>query len=244
MTKILLDKLNTSFMSSLLLGLFFLTGWAFSKDLVPAEKITLVPSADLTDFTTWIEGQGFDKDPDNIFSLNKEGHVMITGNKKGMLLTRSSYRNYRLVAEYKWDSSNPETKKLDSGIFCHTLPRLSPPGRGTMWGLSTVEINLVGRGGGNSGSVLLLGDPRNPPSISVNGKTNKAFVNFKVEKKLEEPIGKWNKINATFDGSKVEVSLNGVQTFVGSDCSPSAGKIFLQSNSGSIIYRKLELYPL
>ena len=95
-----------------------------------------------------------------------------------------------------------------------------------MWGLSTVEINLVGRGGGNSGSVLLLGDPRNPPSISVNGKTNKAFVNFKVEKKLEEPIGKWNKINATFDGSKVEVSLNGVQTFVGSDCSPSAGKIF------------------
>ena len=126
----------------------------FSKDLVPAEKITLVPSADLTDFTTWIEGQGFDKDPDNIFSLNKEGHVMITGNKKGMLLTRSSYRNYRLVAEYKWDSSNPKTKKLDSGIFCHTLPRLS----------STVEINLVGRG-------LLLGDPRNPPSISVNGKT-------------------------------------------------------------------------
>ena len=123
MTKISLNQLNTSFMSSLLLGLFFLTGWAFSKDLVPAEKITLVPSADLTDFTTWIEGQGFDKDPDNIFSLNKEGHVMITGNKKGMLLTRSSYRNYRLVAEYKWDSSNPETKKIGQRNFLPHYPK-------------------------------------------------------------------------------------------------------------------------
>ena len=243
MIKILFNNTKSGLFSFCVLSLFFSTESAFTKDLIPSEKITLVPCANLENFATWVEGQGFDKDPDNVFSLNEDGHVMITGSKKGMLLTRSSYRNYRLVSEYKWDPSNPVTKKLDSGVFCHTIPRGSTPRPGTQWGLSTLEINIGGRSD-YSGSVLLLGDRRNPPSISVNGVTKKAFINFKVKKKLEKPIGKWNKIDAIFNGSQVEVSLNGVQTFEGNNCKPSAGKIFLQSNSGSITYRKLELFPL
>ena len=196
------------------------------------EKIQLIPAKDQSAFYSWIDRQGVDKDPKKVFSW-KDGVLHIAGTDRGYVATKAEYANYRLVAEYKWGKESPDN---DSGIFVHCV------GPDKAW-MTSVEVQIATRPNTKSGDVVLIGGPTT--TLTIDGKQKKGGTQTrKSGADYEKPAGEWNTMEILCDGGKVRVSINGKVALEGTDAQPSAGKIFLQSNKGEIIFRKVELHPL
>lgn len=86
----------------------------------PTQTIQLFNQKDLSGFHTWLVDTKRE-DPRRVFSVS-DGVLKISGDGFGYLATEKAYRNYHLVAEFKWGSKNlrgREGKARDSGIFLH-----------------------------------------------------------------------------------------------------------------------------
>ena len=85
------------------------------------EQITLFNGRDLTGWTTWLVDTKRE-DPRGVFSVTDDKRLRISGDGFGYLVTRQSYRDYRLVVEYRWGKQNWRSrvgKARDSGVFVH-----------------------------------------------------------------------------------------------------------------------------
>lgn len=88
----------------------------------PSEPLRLFNGKDLSGFYTWLQDTKRD-DPRGVFTVTDAGLLRISGDGFGYLSTRQSFRNYRLVVEFKWGTRNwrgREGKARDSGIFLHS----------------------------------------------------------------------------------------------------------------------------
>ena len=90
--------------------------------LAPAQEkaAPLFNGTDLSGWTTWL-GDAKREDPRGVFSV-RDGMIRISGDGFGYLATEKEYRDYRLVAEFKWGRTNwrgREKNARDSGIFLH-----------------------------------------------------------------------------------------------------------------------------
>src|SRR5436309_2530887 len=86
----------------------------------PKEPIALFNGKDLSGWTTWL-ADSKREDPRGVFSV-QDGAIRISGDGFGYLATKKVYRDYRLVAEFKWGRKNwrgREQNARDSGIFLH-----------------------------------------------------------------------------------------------------------------------------
>lgn len=84
------------------------------------DPIRLFNGRDLTGFTTWL-GDTKREDPRGVFSV-RDGMIRISGDGFGYLATIKPWRDYRLVAEFRWGARNfrgREKNARDSGIFLH-----------------------------------------------------------------------------------------------------------------------------
>jgi len=87
----------------------------------PGRSIDLFNGKDLTGWHTYLRGQGRG-DPGGVFSVRK-GLLRISGEVDGYLSTRSSWRDYRLVVEFRWGKTNRADRRgkaRDSGLFLHS----------------------------------------------------------------------------------------------------------------------------
>ena len=104
-----------------LLSLIAAAGACASNALSPSEPTPLFNGRDLTGFYTWLRDTKRD-DPRRVFSVTDDGLLRISGDGFGYLATEKAYRDYHLVAEFKWGTRNwrgREGKARDSGIFLH-----------------------------------------------------------------------------------------------------------------------------
>ena len=95
---------------------------AADEPITPAEPTRLFNGKDLSGFHTWL-GDTRREDPRRVFSVTDDGLLRISGDGFGYLSTDKPYRDYRLVAEFKWGTRNyrgREGKARDSGIFLHS----------------------------------------------------------------------------------------------------------------------------
>jgi hypothetical protein len=102
---------------------------AESPAITPREPIVLYESTtkhDLTSFYTWLAKYGRDQDPDRVFTLvdriDGAPAIRISGQWYGGIVTKESYANYRLVAEWRWGLStwgDRKNKARDSGVLLH-----------------------------------------------------------------------------------------------------------------------------
>jgi len=67
---------------------------------------------------------------------------------------------------------------------------------------------------------------------------------FRGPKDVERPPGEWNRLEATCDGAKIRIELNGQLVNEAFDVFPSAGKILFQCEGSEIFFRRIELQPL
>lgn len=112
------------------LVVFFLPDLAFHKTnadeaepTAPSLAIRLFNGRDLGGFQTWLQDTKR-ADPRHVFTV-ANGMIRISGEGLGYLATEREFKNYHLVAEFKWGQTNwPWGERIgaarDSGIFLHS----------------------------------------------------------------------------------------------------------------------------
>jgi hypothetical protein len=93
-----------------------------AEPLTPRETIRLFNGTNLAGFYSWLVDTRR-ADPRGVFRV-ANGVVHITGDGLGYLATEREYREYHLIAEFKWGRTNwawggRVGKARDSGIFLH-----------------------------------------------------------------------------------------------------------------------------
>ena len=96
--------------------------WAARDEPVTPKDspIRLWNGKDLVGLSTWLVDTKLE-DPRKVYSV-QDGLLRISGDGFGYLATEKSYRDYRLVVEFKWGKLNwrgREKNARDSGIFLH-----------------------------------------------------------------------------------------------------------------------------
>src|SRR6266536_585907 len=82
-----------------------LIAYAQSTAIKPTATIHLFDGKGLDNFEMW-QQDNHDKDPDRVFSvvdqIDGAPAIRISGQHWGGLITRSAYRDYKLVVEFRW----------------------------------------------------------------------------------------------------------------------------------------------
>jgi hypothetical protein len=136
------------------------------------------------------------------------------GKDPGYLVTRNSYRDFMIRAEF-WASDD-----ANSGIFL----RCQNPG--VITDESCYEANIF--------------DQRPDPTYATGAIVKVA----KLTAPMIKAGGKWNTYELTARGDHLEVVLNGVKTVDVRDPKFAQGPIALQWGRGTIKWRKVEIKPL
>jgi len=235
------------------------------------EVIKLFNGKDLTGLYPWLKDTLYE-DPRKVFSV-QDSLLRISGEVAGYLATAKEYRDYHLIAEYKWGTRTDGSKTVrNSGILLHAV---GPDGNHSPW-MASIECQIaqgcvgdfiVIRGKDENGStipVTLTSDTILGPDGRTRwkkGGTRTAYsgkqfwwskhepgfeeiIDTRGKDDVESPLGKWTRVEGICAGKRITIIVNGTTVNECYDVFPSAGKILLESEGFEILFRKLELYPL
>lgn len=253
------------------LSLVALPVLAFGEAIAPSAPTPLFTDSDRGSFYTFLKGLGRDNDPQQVFTI-EDGVLRISGAVWGCVTSKEEYRDYRLVAEYRWDDETFDPRKeraRDSGILIHSQGE--DGGVNGVW-MHSIEVQLIE---GGSGDLLVVGDGSDrfqltaPTAAEPHGKSpvfeaggtpvvlNRGRVNwwgrdpgwvdrkgFRGPRDVEKPIGEWNTLECIVRGDTLKVYLNGVLVNEATGLKPMAGRIQIQSEGAEIYFRRFELLPL
>lgn len=89
--------------------------------ITPSEAIMLFNGRDLEGLYGWLEDSGA-LDPRGVFSV-EDGILRVSGDGNGGITTKSEYRDYRLVVEYKWGDKTEGYEILFRKFELHPLQK-------------------------------------------------------------------------------------------------------------------------
>jgi hypothetical protein len=221
---------------------------------IPAHKsaIVLFDGSDLKNFDTFLTSQGLNSDPEHVFQV-EGGVIHVSGKEFGYFITKKTYQNFYLRAEFKWGEGtygSREGKARDSGILYNVQgeqkvwPRsiefqILEGGTGDFW--MTDGAALTGKDGtrvtGPAGKAMKIDRFGKGPSENVVGFRDPVG-------EVEKPHGEWNVLELVTEGKDVKQYVNGKLVNEGSDPSPASGKILFQSEGAEVYFRNIKLYPL
>lgn len=196
----------------------------------------------------YLKDFGVDRDPDRVFTWEKNGTLRISGQHYGYMATREEYSNYKLIAEFKWGPKTwapRENNARDSGVLVHFI------GRDQVWPMS-LEAQIIEGGTGDilvvSGAKLTVDGVTKGPRIERFDRPGRNpwqdVKGFRGPHEIEKPVGDWNRMEILCDGDRFGIIVNGHKTLEGTNAIPKAGKILVQSEGAEIFFRRLDLYPL
>lgn len=97
-----------------------------SEAIEPHETIHLLNGNNLSQFDAWIAGQGLNNDTNKVFQfvdrIDGVPALRVSGQGYGGLITKQAFKNYRLVAEYRWGLGtwlNRTNAARDNGFLLH-----------------------------------------------------------------------------------------------------------------------------
>lgn len=162
----------------LALGITAATGHA--QAIAPTSTIRLFDGRSLDNFEPW-QQDNHEKDPDKVFMvvdrINGAPAIRISGQHWGGLLTKASYRDYRLVAEFRWGEitwGERGDRARDSGILLHCQGR---PGNSQKdfngpW-MRSVEFQMIE---GGTGDIIIVS------GYEANGELYRPALNAKIHR--------------------------------------------------------------
>ena len=133
-----------------------------AEAVAPRETISLFNGRDLSAFEPWLPDTGGHADPDKVFTVvdNVDGGPAIrsSGQHFGGLLTRESYKDYKLVAEFRWGTVTwkPRVDRArDNGFLLHCQGEPGNASRNfdSPW-MRSVEFQIIE---GGVGDIILVG---------------------------------------------------------------------------------------
>ncbi len=137
------------YVANRVLALFLIVpgSWWIQADetIAPTKQVRLFNGKDLSGFYVWLVDSKRE-DPRRVFSVTN-GWIRISGEGLGYLSTEKSYKDYRLVAEFKWGQRNYVWgdrigKARDSGIFLHSMGPDGNSHDGTGAFKAAIECNI------------------------------------------------------------------------------------------------------
>ncbi len=226
---------------------------ALSQEIPPHKAgIVLFNGSNLNNFDTFLKSKGLNSDPDHVFQV-ENGVIHISGKEMGYIITKKTYHDFYLRAEFKWGEGTygeREGMARDSGILYNVQgeqkvwPRsiefqITEGGTGDFW--MSDGAALTGRDGKR-----VQGPPGSARKIDHFGKgpwQNVAGFRDSVGD-MEKPRGEWNVLELVTHGNDVKQYVNGKLANEGTDPSPAEGKILFQSEGAEVFFRNMKLYPL
>lgn len=234
----------------------------------PTATLQLFNGKNLDGWSTWLREDKY-ADPHHVFTL-QDGMLRISGEEWGGIATRQTYRDYHLIVEWRWGGPNHgerQDRARDSGILVHGIGE--DGAAGGVW-LESIESQVIEGGSGDfilvagKGKPMMTAEVRTEPNGETywkkggelrtrdSGRFNwygrdpewKDQLGFRGKQDVEKPMGDWNRQEVIADGDTLTNIVNGVIVNHGTKCSPSEGKIQLQSEGAEIWIRKVELRPL
>lgn len=236
--------------------------------IVPSETIVLFNGKDLTNFYTFLGANlGKNNDPKGVFTVSDKA-IRISGEIYGAITTEKTYKNYKLVVEFKWGEKTfggRAKAARDSGILLHCV---GDDGKASGVWMESIECQMIE---GGTGDFILVGG-KGQPKITAEtekrgnewyykkGATAKEFgprinwwgrdpmwkdtLGFRGKDDVEKAVGEWNVLECVCDGDSITNILNGTVVNAGTKATLTEGKIQIQSEGAELFIRKVELHPL
>lgn len=160
------------------------------------------------------------------------------GKKAGYLMSKKSFRNFKLTVDFKWNTDTTFVKKnnsRNSGVM-YLVPKATPD---ELW---PKGIQFQIKEGGATGDFVLLQEV----TLTINGVQNQPgkSVVAKNFQEAENPINEWNTLVITANNRTITQELNGKLVNQGINSSLTKGRILLQYEGFPIDFRKIEIVKL
>ena len=210
---------------------------------------------------------GLNKDPKNVFSVNENGELYVTGEIYGGLTTKKEYENYHLKVEFKWGEKKWEPRlkdKRDSGLLYHCKGE-----HGKFWNVWKQSLEFQVQES-DCGDFIALGDVfGDVPSIQKKRDNGNVYRVFEPKGELapvkwgafptgqvakfplnENPNGEWNTLEIIVIGDKSIHLVNGtlVNAVVnarfgkpGNTVPVTKGQIQIQSEAAEVYYKNMTI---
>jgi len=122
--------------------------------VAPDRVIDLIAEADPSSFTVHLnEDSSLTTDREEIWYVDENGHLQVTGKGMGYIRTNRAWRDYHLVIEFRWGERTLATRAdraRDCGLLLHAY---GPDGAyGNTW-MSCIEAQMIE---GGNGDLLVL----------------------------------------------------------------------------------------
>jgi hypothetical protein len=170
----------------------------------------------------------------------RNGLLVSLGKPEGHLITDASFRDYRLVVEWRWPG-----EPGNSGILAHA----STPRRLYDMFPQSIECQLYV---GNAGDFWCIGEDITVPDMEkrrgpkakwgVDGDKARRILN--LTDNSEKPAGQWNEMVIECRGREIDIWVNGDHVNHGYDCTADHGQIAVQAEGAECEFRKIDLLPL
>jgi hypothetical protein len=236
-------------------------------DVKSGEPILKFNGKDFTGFYVYTKDHKYE-DPKKVFTV-VDGMIRISGEEYGGIATGGNFRDYHLIAEWKWGDETwgaRKEKTRDSGILLHCV---GPDGAaGGQW-MQSIECQIIEGGCGDF--IRVRGATATPSltcetradgkqlyyekggkSVTDGGRINwwgrdpewKDVLGFRGKNDVEKPPGEWNRMEVICAGDTITNIVNGYVVNVGTRAGQTEGKIQFQSEGAEIFFRTIEVRPL
>jgi Domain of Unknown Function (DUF1080) len=214
---------------------------ASDAPITPDHKVPLFNGKDLSNWEPDVPAR--DKDPKAPASfVVRNGMLVSLGKPEGHLLTKDTYRDYRLEAEYRFPG-----KPGNCGILVHAsrlraLYKMFP---------QSIEVQM---NSGHAGDFWCIQEnievadmeKRRPrePGEKWGGAEGDARRILNLTDGSEKPLGEWNTMVIEARGRSVTVWVNGDLVNNGVNATADHGKIAIQAEGAEVEFRRVEIGPL
>jgi hypothetical protein len=133
--------------------------------------IKLFNGKNLDGLYTWLSDTKYE-DPDKVFTV-EDGMLHVSGKRFGYICTKNRYKDYHLVAEFRWGDRTwapREKASKDSGIIVHCC---DPDGSFSNIFMAGIEAQIIQ---GGTGDILVVGGKRADGSnipVALTAETTK-----------------------------------------------------------------------
>ena len=210
----------------------------------PVTPDTVIPLFNGRDLSNWeVDVPARDTNPDLSPSfVVRDGLLVSLGKPEGHLLTRQTYMNYRLEAEYRFPGEPGNCGILVHASRPRALYRMFP---------QSIEVQMHS---GNAGDFWVIQEDievedmekRRPrkPGEKYGGAEGDARRILNLTDGSEKPPGEWNTMAIEARDRSVTVWVNGHLVNRGFNATVDRGKIAVQAEGTEVEIRRLELGPL
>jgi hypothetical protein len=227
--------------TTLLIAVLALLAVGGDSAVVPDRTTPLFNGTDLSGWEADVPAR--DEDPDLPASfVVRDGLLVSLGEPRGHLVTKQSYRDYRLEVEYRFPGEGGNCGVLIHASRPRALYEMFP---------QSIEVQM---NSGDAGDFWCIQEDIQVPDMEARrpredgqewgGAEGDARRVLNLTDNSEKPLGEWNTMVIEARGRTVKVWVNGELVNDGFGSTADHGKIALQAEGTEVEFRRIEISPL